>query len=127
MNAGAYKVGQKWGYKTRINENDSTFIIIKIDQFPKAGVVIHVAIEGLKVKNPHQREKICKVMPHVPFSKEAIDKSVIRLIEENLKLFFFMDGYDMWQKAFDRGEAGIYTITIAEAIETMEKTLNTEK
>jgi len=30
----------------------------------------------------------------------------------------------MWREAFEAGKAGVYTITIAEAIDVMEATLN---
>jgi len=34
----------------------------------------------------------------------------------------YEEGYGMWRKAFEAGKAGIYTITVAEAVDVMEAT-----
>ena len=45
-------------------------------------------------------------------------------MKDKVDLPDFEEGYGMWRKAFDAGNAGAYSITVAEAVEVMEKTLN---
>jgi len=49
---------------------------------------------------------------------------VTKLIETAKRLPDYEDGYDEWRKAFDKGKAGVFTITVKESIDVMEKTLN---
>ena len=34
-------------------------------------------------------------------------------------------GYQTWKEASERGEAGVFTVTIAELVEAMEQAINT--
>ena len=119
-----YKVGQKWSYHARPGEEDSYLVIVKIENEPKVGTIIHVALSGLKVKNRRGRNGLTETANHLPFSKEAIDKSVLKLLKENVDLPNFEEGYRLWREAFEAKRAGIYTIPVAEAVSVMEATLN---
>lgn len=55
-----YKVGQEWNYKTRKGEESSTLKILKIEEYPKHGKVIHISIGGLKVEN-RDMEKVMQM------------------------------------------------------------------
>jgi len=119
-----YKSGQVWRYKTRPGEEDSSLIVVKVENHPKMGNIIHIGLRNLRMKNPHNQEGYSDTALHLPFAEEAIDKSVVKILEEKAKLPAFEEGYSLWREAFDAGKAGIYTITIAEAVEIMEKSLN---
>ena len=119
-----YKVGQKWSYSTRPGEETSYLIILKIDNDPKLGKIIHIAMRGLKMKNRRSPDGISENVDHMPFSEEAIEKSGLKLLKEQTELPDFEQGYRMWREAFDAGRAGVYTITVAEAVNVMEATLN---
>jgi len=49
---------------------------------------------------------------------------MVKSANERVDLPDYEEGYTMWKEAFDAGSAGVYTITIAEAIDVMEATLN---
>jgi hypothetical protein len=67
----------------------------------------------------------CQMKLHIfHFQKEAVEKSVTRLIGTTKKLPDYKEGYDEWRTAFNNEEAGIFIITVKEAIEVMEITLN---
>ncbi len=117
-----YKVGQVWSYKTRPNEKKSTFIVLKVEKDPKLGNIIHIALRDLKLKRPNG--DFIETAGHLPFAEEAINKSAVKLLKEKADLPDYEEGYGMWREAFDAGKAGIYTITIAEAVDVMETTLN---
>ena len=119
-----YKVGQQWSYSARPGEEESYLIVVKIDNDPKLGRIIHIALRGLKMKNPHSPDGISEDVNHMPFLEAAIEKSGLRLIKEKVDLPDFKEGYGMWRKAFDAGQAGAYSITVAEAVVVMEKTLD---
>ena len=119
-----YKVGQMWSYKTRPNEKDSYFIIVKIDADPKLGNIIHIALRNLKMKNPRSSDGFSDKANHLPFSEKSINESAVKILKEKVDLPDFEEGYQMWKEAFDQKRAGVYSITVAEAVDIMEKSLN---
>lgn len=119
-----YKVGQVWSYKNRPGEEGSVFVVVKVENHPKLGNIVHVAVRGLKMKNRHSPDGFSDKVNHMPFSEEAIDRSAVKLLKERAELPDYKEGYQMWREAFDAGSAGVYTITLAEAVTVMEATLN---
>ncbi len=119
-----YQVGQKWSYKTRPNEKDSYFIVVKVENYPKLGNIIHIAVRDLKMKNPRSPDGISDKVDHMPFAEEAMNKSAVKILKEKVDLPDYEEGYNMWREAFEAGHAGIYTITLAEAVDVMEAALN---
>jgi len=123
-NDSKFKVGQKWSYRARAGEESSYFIIVKIDNDPKLGRIIHIAMRGLKIKNPRSPDGLSESVSHMPFAEEAIEKSEVKLLQEKVDLPDFEEGYRLWREAFDAGRGGIYTITVADAVTVMETILN---
>ncbi|HXS02476.1 MAG TPA: hypothetical protein VN724_18030 [Pyrinomonadaceae bacterium] len=119
-----YKVGQQWSYSARPGEEKSYLIIVKIDNDPKLGRIIHIALRGLKMKNPHSPDGFSEDVNHMPFLEAAIEKSGLKLLKEKVDLPDFEEGYQIWRKAFDAGDAGAYSITVSEAVVVMETALN---
>jgi len=119
-----YIVGQVWSYKTRPGEEKSSFQVVKIEYHSILGTIIHVAIRRLQVNNPLSPDGISENIPHLPFSEDAVSRSALKLLEENADSPAYEEGYQMWREDFDAGNAGIFTITVSEAVEVMEATLN---
>lgn len=119
-----YKVGQQWSYHSRPGEEESFFVVVRIDHDAKLGNIVHIAMGRLKMKNRRSPDGISENVNHMPFAEEAINKSKPKLLKEKAELPSFEEGYRMWRKAFDDGQAGIYTISIAEAVDVMETGLN---
>ncbi len=119
-----YKVGQQWSYSARPGEEKSYLIIVKIDNDPKLGRIIHIALRGLKMKNPHSPDGFSEDVNHMPFLEAAIEKSGLKLLKEKVELPDFEESYQIWRKAFDAGDAGAYSITVSEAVVVMETALN---
>ncbi len=63
-------------------------------------------------------------MGHAPVSAKAFTRSVLALTNESVDLEGFVEGYESWHSAFTDGNAGIFTITLAEIVEYMEQALN---
>ncbi|AXI02075.1 hypothetical protein [Aquirhabdus parva] len=103
--------GQVWTYKTRVHEEDSTITILKIENYPDLGKVVHIRVEGIRLKNP-LKGNIVTDIPHLPFKYGAIEKSVTELNRKKTKIPDFDEGYRMWKKAYLAGEAGAFESTI---------------
>jgi hypothetical protein len=119
-----YKVGQIWEYETRKGEEKSTLIVVGVEKHKKLGTIINIYVGGLKINNPNADNGFSDEIQHLPFSKEAIGKSVTKLLGTTKQLPDYKDGYDEWRTAFDNGKAGVFSITVKESIGVMEKTLN---
>ena len=119
-----YVVGQIWEYQTRTGEEKSTLTIVNVERNKKNGTIINIFVSGLKVKNPNADNGFSDEIQHLPFSKEAMEESVRRLVGTTKKLPDYKEGYDEWRTAFNNEKAGIFIITVKEAIEVMEITLN---
>lgn len=123
-----YRPGQKWSYKTRPGEEDSYLVVLKVDKDPQLGNIVHVALRKLKMKNELTPDgSVSENVNHMPFSQAALDKSGLKLLEEKTDLPAFAEGYRMWREAFDAERAGVYSITVAEAVAVMEAALNQRK
>ncbi len=120
-----YSVGQEWKYKTRSTEENLTLTILKIEEYPETGKVIHISINGLKIKNPNSPEGFAETLSHIPISEETLDKSVTSLKNAIGKKpdSLEMDGYSHWKKEFDKGNAAIFTIPVSEIVGLMEKSI----
>jgi hypothetical protein len=119
-----YRPGQTWSYKTRKGEESSRIIICKVEPHEKLGNIVHVHVTGVAIKSPASRDGIARTIHHSPYAEAAIDKSVTALIAENGDLPDFNEGYREWKQSFDKGKAGIFTISVAEGVDVMEQALN---
>jgi hypothetical protein len=122
-----YRVGQVWSYKTRANEKESAITVVKVESDAKLGNIIHISVNGLKLKNPDTNIPFTDIIAFMPFAEKAIDKSVIMLLRENAELPDFLEGYQEWRIAFEDRRATIYKIPVAEALKKAEENLNKNK
>jgi len=85
----------------------SWFTIGNIDTF-RDRTIIHISFEG-------------DYPAHMPFSKKAIDESVIGLISrKNFPSPLFKEGYEYWHEVWletDKDMSTVYTIPIYEALD----------
>lgn len=122
-----FKVGQIWKYNTRQGEENSTLTILKVEKYDSIGLVIHISIDGLKLKNTQEPEEFYHDIQHLPFSREAILTSVKTLVSEDNKLPDYVDGYNNWKESFDKKKAGVFSIAVCDAIKYVEETMHTGK
>ena len=122
-----FKVGQKWHYKTRPQDEGSLLTILKTENYSNDGIVVHIAVNGLKLKNPNKPDGYTDLVGHLPVSKKTLAESVTTLESENNKLpDNYKEGYDSWKKEFDAGKAGIFSIPVSEILETIEDTMKSK-
>lgn len=107
-----YQAGQIWAYKTAPGDEGSLIKIQEVEWIGPDGSseVFHISMTGVQV--PWQDVPL--VIQHLPVSRETLDTSVTRLIEnaESLDAQFpdHSQGKAMWEEA----NGGVFTITLAE-------------
>jgi len=119
-----YRAGQVWSYHTRAQESDSTFTVVKVESSARLGILVHISLQGLKLKNARHPSGWSDTIAHMPFSQDAIDGSIETLISENVPLPDFEQGYALWKQAFDAGKGGVFTIPVAEGVQAIEESMN---
>ncbi|WP_420590206.1 hypothetical protein [Bacterioplanoides sp.] len=121
--AAEYSEGQVWSYKTRAGEEKSTVLINKVETNEKLGNIYHISLNEVKVKNPHIAGGFSSELPHFPVSEETLKKSLLKLVGNTTPNPDYIEGYHTWKSAFDAGEAGIFTISVAEIVGFIEDTI----
>jgi hypothetical protein len=119
-----FSEGQVWEYSSRPGERGSTLLINKAESDAKLGVVFHISVRGVKVKNRNAPLGVCTDLPHFPVSAKTLQSSVTRLLRTESPNPGYVEGYETWRKAFEKGDAGVFTIPVAEIVELVEKTIN---
>ncbi len=107
--------GQVWRYATREGEEDSRVHILRIESYPHAGEIVHIAVTGL-------REPV-KAISHVPITRESLERSGLTFESRSGSAPDFEEGYRTWREEFDAGRAGVFTTTVAEIVGFIEQTV----
>ncbi|AFY38876.1 hypothetical protein Lepto7376_2605 [[Leptolyngbya] sp. PCC 7376] len=102
-----FQVGQRWSYQVRAEENrESTFVIGAVDTDAN---IIHISVEKAFLSDATEPVSI----GHMPFSGEALTKSVVELLGNQVQVDKgFAEGLAHWKA--NRG--GIFQITVSDAI-----------
>jgi len=122
--ADKFKAGQLWKYKTRLGEENSTVMILKVEKYENAETIIHISISGVKINNKHSPNGITEVLGHSPLSEEAVLKSVTQLIASDQELPDYYEGYNKWKEAFDNKKAGVFGLDICDVVKVIDETVN---
>ncbi len=117
--AETYEVGQVWTYKTRPQEKGSTLQVLLIDNSSKLGPVIFVGLKDVRVLHPSG--KILSSMSPLPFTKEALDQSVVKVVGKTDKLMSSSFGYQKWKEAqFAGKKPPTYVKPVADVVNALE-------
>ncbi|MGA7155924.1 MAG: hypothetical protein WBY53_03710 [Acidobacteriaceae bacterium] len=108
--------GQVWSFRSRDFEPDATVTILKIESLPKIGEIVHVKIDGIRLRNCSGGPEPTSI-EHAPFTRDAIERSAIKLLRTGA-VPAFEDGYNYWKDHC----GGVYTIPVSEMVIVDEKT-----
>ena len=111
-----FEPGQVWTYTTRPNEAASRLVVCRVESDRGTQTVIHIRLEGLAIKSPGAPQGVTKVIQHVPFDANSLRDSVLALESTRESLPDFEQAYQVWKDACDKGEAGVFTISVAECV-----------
>ena len=113
--SGIYQEGQVWVIESGDYQGVEV-IIAHVEDHPRLDEVIHVMIPD-PIENLDGT--ISSQMSHIPFAEEGLLKSDINLyredetVPENWKV-----GYEIWNAAALEEEAGIFSVSVSEVIDT---------
>ena len=116
--------GQVWTYHTRPEEEASRVVICQVDEDPKLGPIVHIHVTGVRFKNQYAPRGFSDEIGHMPYSADALRVSLVTLESTNAALPRYEDGYQEWRSAFEKGEAGVWTLSLRDAIASVESLLN---
>jgi hypothetical protein len=89
----SFQAGQVWGYKTRPGEDSSTLTVVKVESHPKLGTIVHLTVNRVRVRNPAAPGGYTDVIGHMPFTEEAVRRSVSSKISDGAPTERGMEGY----------------------------------
>ena len=116
----SFEPGQVWRYATRTGEEQSRVWILSVETHPRTGEpIVHIAISDVRLRAAGELTTI----GHIPISREALEASGVMLEATGAALPDFEEGYRMWRKAFDAGEAGVFSIPVAEVVGALAQTV----
>ena len=116
-----FSPGQVWSYRTRKGEESSTITVLRVESLPKVGVIVHVRISGIHLRSCSGGSSLTDI-GHTPISREALDRSVTKLLEQGRALPDYEEGYNEWRQAC----GGVYTISVADVVKADEETFNSQ-
>lgn len=110
-------VGQRWTYKTRPQEPNSTAIILRIDCNASGAVnAVHIRLEDVDLpKGPTERQHVA---PHVPMDRATLIADLRDMVGTVDPLPEF-PGYQDWLD----NKGGVFTLPIAKMLDVVEPSL----
>jgi hypothetical protein len=115
----SFQPGQVWQYHTRPGEDASTLTVLKVETHPKSGIIVHIAVSGVRVRTPSG--DYTTELGHLPLSEDALRRSVTTKVREGQPTDRGTEGYREWRRAFDDGSGGVFTTTVAECVGFVEQ------
>jgi hypothetical protein len=116
-----FRVGDVWEYETRKGEERSRLTIVKIDNSPELGVIVHIGVDNLRFSNCLGGPEP-EAVPHMPFARKALEASARKRVASEQPLPDFQGGYEEWKTAYSKKHAGVYVVSVAAAVSVAEKT-----
>ncbi|SEI72189.1 hypothetical protein SAMN04488058_101437 [Deinococcus reticulitermitis] len=120
--------GQRWTYRTRPGEDTSTLLVLGCDlrRAPEGesgadgSRVVSVRLDRLRMIGPEGAGSWISELAHTPVAEANVRDSVLDLLEEGVPLPADLSGYHGWQLDYEKGEAGFFTVPIAEILDLLE-------
>ena len=113
-----FQVGQVWEWKAPPEFPDAQLKIVRIEEDRRGGVIVHVSLAGVSYGDGNT------TVAHLPFAAAAVEESVTELVRAPQEFPDFQEGYGVWKSAYEAGEAGVFTIPVAEAYEVVTGVLH---
>ena len=118
-----FQAGQLWSYHNRPGEIDSRILVLKVDPDEKLGFVVHVFIDKVVLQCPQVPTGVVDTVSHAPFAEEFLKTSVRDLTATGKPLPPFQEVCANWRQAYDKGEAGAWSVSVAECLESLQKAM----
>jgi hypothetical protein len=120
-----FRAGQVWRYRTRPGEEGSRMTVGRVEQSDRGDVFVHVQLHGLDIPNPQAPSGRSTMIQHLPIAEESLAASVVDLVAEDGAIHDFEEGYSTWRESYVAGNAGVFTLSLADIVDVMAKTIAT--
>jgi hypothetical protein len=117
-----FKPGQIWTFKARPHEPDAFLCILAVDQSDKLGQIVSIAIGRIEIANPQLDGGVQRSLPHAPITGHVLAEAVLECVADDGPLAddpSVCDAYRQWREPYERGEAGVFTISPAEILDVI--------
>jgi hypothetical protein len=111
--ASKFHAGQVWAFTPPTNQPNARLTVLRVESGGKLGTIVHVALSGVSYGDGQTQ------IQHLPFAESAVERSVTTLERESGPVPDFAEGYRQWRQAFDAGKGGVFTISVAEAFDSV--------
>ena len=115
----SFQVGQEWSYEARAQDVNSTVLVGALEDHPKLGRIVHIAVTNVRVRNPNAEGGYSTVIGHIPMSQSALRDSVTELLASGQQADQVAEGLETWREA----QGGVFTVSVSEAVQYIEDTL----
>ncbi len=117
-----FHVGDVWEYQTRPGEEHSLLTITRVDESPELGIIVHVSADRVRLVNCHGGNEPDNIQ-HMPFARKALDASIKNKVARKKQVSADYDqAYEEWRSAYVKNKAGIYVVSVADAVDIAETT-----
>jgi hypothetical protein len=114
--------GQTWVYTARPDQAGSRVCVLRIEDYPKIGRVVHVSIVGLALRRKPDGAPEGWNIAHAAFGEATLRNSVLQLDPSPAKAPEAAEKtYQQWKKEADRGNVQRWTIPVADAVTQIER------
>jgi RNA polymerase sigma factor (sigma-70 family) len=116
--------GQTWVYRTTPEQTSSRVVVLRVEDYPKTGRLVHVSLVGLGLwRKPGAAPEGWNIA-HLAFAEAALRASVVQLDPTPQAAPSEADGtYRRWKRDADRGRVRVQTGSVVEAIAEIERML----
>jgi len=118
--AESYEVGQVWSYQTRPQEPKSALMIMRIDNSTDLGEVIFIRLFNLNFNSAKGMVSVPVLSP-LPFTRAALDRSVVKLMRKMDRVEQSDGAYTKWKQAHLEGKkVAVYNRPVAQVLPEIE-------
>jgi len=98
-------------------------IVVKVDGGPGQDNIVHICIEGVRVKDPLSEQWTVKTICHMPIAEDSLSASVTEMLGVTTQMPDFYEGYEIWRTEFEKSQAGYFTAPVAECVEVVAQAI----
>jgi hypothetical protein len=114
--------GQTWTYAARPDQAGSRVRVLRIEDYPKIGRIVHVSIVGLVLRRKPNGTPEAWNIGHAPFAEAALRNSVSQLEPPSATTPEAVEeAYRQWKKEADRGNIQRWTSSVTGAVTQIER------
>jgi hypothetical protein len=120
--AASFAPGQTWTYHARPDQANSRVHILRVEDFPQEGRLVHVSIVGLALHRKPGSPPEGWNIAHAAFAEAALRDSVIDLDPSSRPPPDAAEKtYRRWKKNADRGNVQKWTVPVTQVIGEIER------